>query len=165
MLKGGGGSDRLAASVVSRSLTGHGAKDARMTRDDKLVLTPLKYFQDRVGREGQTPAAEPGSAASVCCRGRYYILGAPNICLTLCADSTGAVYAQIHGRASGKDLGFFCIFWLGNVRLNVNVSQLACHWGGTTPELLLKLMIALKTVFSTFAAQNCRPQNVPPSEK
>lgn len=65
ILKGGGGSDRHAASVVSRSLTGHGAKDARMTRDDKLVLTPLKYFQDRVGRQGQTPAAEPGSAASV----------------------------------------------------------------------------------------------------
>lgn len=65
ILKGGGGSDRLAASVVSHSLMGHGAKDARMTRDDKLVLTPLKYFQDRVGREGQTPAAELGSAASV----------------------------------------------------------------------------------------------------
>lgn len=48
----------------------------------------------------------------------------------------------------GKDLGcFFCILWLGNVRLTVNASQLACHWGGTAPELLLKLVIALKTVF------------------
>lgn len=60
-------------------------------------------------REGQTPAAEPGSAASVP-QGALPHTQSSNMCLAVWADSTGTVYVRINGRVSGKDLLFFFFF-------------------------------------------------------